>query len=261
MARFPYKRGPRVYPPIKDKLYKKIEDLGVTMNNDRTLLDREGRVLRKSRTYKQMGINEEDVRQRFRHYYYNEIHPWALEEIDIHIDPDIKEITPPPHMIPKPKKGRGGLLKLHRAKKRQKLIKNMRRLLRRVDRLEDSPMKYKILDNMEKEIRRTKPKKGRGGLIDFHKWKKKKKKKVMKDFLDDPNPQNASELMSSLYAAEVRGREIRNRIAGRLKKHPEDNVIKFPNKFAGWVGDRKPKPKKPKKKPKKNMGGLLSLYE
>jgi len=187
MARFPYKRGPRVYPPIKDKLYKQIEDLGVTMNNDRTLLDREGRVLRKSRTYKQMGINEEDVRQRFRHYYYNEIHPWALEEIDIHIDPDIKEITPPPHMLPKPKKGRGG-------------------------------------------------------LINFHKWKKKKKRKVMQDFLDDPtSAKNEAELMAALLG----GRARLNRIARRLKRHPEDKVIKFPKK----------------KKPKKNMGGLLSLYE
>ena len=110
---------------------------------------------------------------------------------------------------------------------------------------------------------KTKPKKGRGGLIDFHKWKKKKKRKVMQDFLDDPkNAKNVSELMSALY----RGRQRLDRIAGRLKKHPEDNVIKFPNKgrpdkFAGWVGGRKSKPKKPKKKPKKNMGGLLSLYE
>ena len=148
MARFPYKRGPRVYPPIKDKLYKKLEDLGVTMNNDRTLLDREGRVLRKSRTYKQMGINEEDVRQRFRHYYYNEVHPWALEEIDIHIDPDIKEITPPPHMLPKTKKGRGGLIDFHKWKKKKKrekkksgaeltaeLLGKKQRLNRVVDRL------------------------------------------------------------------------------------------------------------------------------
>ena len=53
--------------------------------------------------------------------------------------------------------------------------------------------------------------------------------------------------MIKLIASLLRGRQRLDRIAGRLRKHPEDNVIKFP--------------KKKRQKPKKNMGGLLSLYE
>ena len=174
MARFIRRRR---YPPFKrGSIGEFNERLALTRSRTRVTLDEQGRSLAVSddakNTFEEWGRNPDEVEQNFREWWYSD-KPEELQERIRETEVPVKSKTIVENfMIPdktKPKKGRGGLLKLHRAKKRQKLIKNMRRLLRRVDRLEDSPMKYKILDNMEKEIRRTKPKKkNMGGLLSLY---------------------------------------------------------------------------------------------
>jgi len=218
---------------------ERIERSALLRSRTRVTLDEQGRSLAVSddakNTFEEWGRNPDEVEQNFREWWYSD-KPEELQQRIRETEVPVKSKT---------------------------IVEN-----------------FMIPD-------KTKPKKGRGGLINFHKWKKKKKRKVMQDFLDNPtSAKNEAELMAALLG----GRARLNRIARRLKKHPEDNVIKFPKKkplrstpagralinlltkgelpegdipvspFMDDIKNELDSKFKPKK-PKKNMGGLLSLYE